>query len=155
MMVGVGTVLADDPWLTVRDGQGRSVGPQPLRVVVDSTGRTPATANVRNAEAETLVATAAEFGAGSSVDLAGLLTELYHRGRRHVLLEGGPRLATAMLDGHLIDEILIYMAPLVLGAGHQAFHGSAVATLAEAHRARLRAVDRLGPDVRLRYSLSS
>jgi len=154
VMVGIGTVLADDPSLTVRDGQGRPVGHQPLRVVVDSTGRTPKTANVRNGEAQTLVATAAEFGGKPSVDLSALLMELYHRGRRHVLLEGGPRLATAMLDAHLIDEILVYVAPLVLGAGHQAFHGSAVATLADAHRARLRAVDRFGPDVRLRYSLT-
>jgi diaminohydroxyphosphoribosylaminopyrimidine deaminase/5-amino-6-(5-phosphoribosylamino)uracil reductase len=155
MMVGIGTVLADDPLLTVRDAQGRPAGSQPLRVVVDSTGRTPAAANVRNADAETFVATAADFGGGPSVDLAALLADLYHRGRRHVLLEGGPRLATAMLDSHLIDEIVVYIAPLVLGAGRQAFDGSAVTTLAEAHRARLRGVDRLGPDVRLSYSVGS
>ena len=124
-------------------------------MVVDSTGRTPTAANVRNADAETFIATAADFGGGSSVDLAALLADLYHRGRRHVLLEGGPHLATAMLDGRLIDEIVVYIAPLVLGAGRPAFDGSAVATLAQAHQARLRAVDRLGPDVRLRYSLGS
>ncbi|MET3806338.1 diaminohydroxyphosphoribosylaminopyrimidine deaminase/5-amino-6-(5-phosphoribosylamino)uracil reductase [Nakamurella sp. UYEF19] len=153
MMVGVGTVLADDPLLTVRDAEGRPVVRQPLRVVIDSPGRTPAEAKVRNADAETLIATAAEFGNGSRVDVAAVLHELYRRGRRHVLLEGGPRLATAMLDEGLVDEILFYVAPLVLGSGRSVLDGSAVGTLADAHPAQLRAVDRFGPDVRLRYSL--
>jgi diaminohydroxyphosphoribosylaminopyrimidine deaminase/5-amino-6-(5-phosphoribosylamino)uracil reductase len=59
MMVGVGTVLADDPLLTVRNTDGRPVGRQPLRVVVDSAGRTPHSAKVRNEDADTLIATAA------------------------------------------------------------------------------------------------
>ena len=153
MMVGIGTVLADDPQLTVRDERGNVAGEQPLRVIVDSTGRTPAAAKVRNTDAETFVATAADFGGNDTVDLTALLAELYRRGRRHILLEGGPRLATAMLDGALVDEIVVYVAPLVLGAGRPAFDGGAVTTLEQAHRARLRTVDRLGPDVRLRYSM--
>lgn len=154
MMVGVGTVLADDPLLTVRDGAGRPTGRQPLRVVVDSTARTPRGAKVRNADAETFIATTVDFpGPGSGVDLAAVLAELYRRGRRHVLLEGGPRLATSMLDAGLIDEILVYIAPVVLGAGRSMLADGAASTLAEAHRGELRAVDRLGLDVRLRYAL--
>ena len=151
MMVGVGTVLADDPLLTVRDADGNLVGRQPLRVVIDSPGRTPSDAKVRNDDAETLIATAAEFGNGHRVDVATVLTELYRRGRRHVLLEGGPRLATSMLDAGLIDEVLVYVAPLLLGAGRSLLDGSAVNTLTAAHQAELMAVDRFGPDVRLRY----
>ena len=170
MMVGIGTVLADDPQLTVRndgvrnhgvlnhgvqDQAGRPVGAQPLRVVVDSAGRTPLTAKVRNADAETLIATAEAFGGGPRVQLDVLLSHLYRSGRRHVLLEGGPTLSTAMLDAHLVDEVLVYVAPLLLGAGRPVLDGGAVVTLADAHRADLRTVDRFGPDVRLRYRLTS
>lgn len=155
IMVGVGTVLADDPLLTVRNPAGEPVGRQPLRVVVDSAGRTPLAAKVRNTDAETVVATAAAFGGGDRVQLDGLLSQLYSTGRRHVLLEGGPTLATAMLDAHLVDEVLVYVAPLLLGAGRPVLDGGAVDTLSAAHRAELRAVDRFGPDVRLRYALNS
>ena len=154
MMVGVGTVLADDPLLTVRDGDGNLVGRQPLRVVIDSPGRTPSDAKVRNDDAETLIATASEFGNGHRVDVAAVLAELYRRGRRHVLLEGGPRLATSMLDAGLIDEVLVYVAPLLLGAGRAVLDGSAVDTLTAAHHAELMTVDRFGPDVRLRYRVT-
>ncbi|WP_197676133.1 bifunctional diaminohydroxyphosphoribosylaminopyrimidine deaminase/5-amino-6-(5-phosphoribosylamino)uracil reductase RibD [Nakamurella panacisegetis] len=153
MMVGVGTVLADDPLLTVRDADGELVGRQPLRVVIDSPGRTPSDARVRNDDAETLIATAAEFGHGRRVDVGAVLSELYRRGRRHVLLEGGPRLATSMLDAGLVDEVVVYIAPLLLGAGRSLLDGSAVDTLTAAHRAELVAVDRFGPDVRLRYTV--
>jgi diaminohydroxyphosphoribosylaminopyrimidine deaminase/5-amino-6-(5-phosphoribosylamino)uracil reductase len=155
MMVGVGTVLADDPQLTVRDVEGVPSGPQPLRVVVDSRGRTPSSARVLDDDAETWLATGTEVGADPSgrVDLDALLRRLYERGRRHVLLEGGPTLAAAFLDAGLIDEALVYLAPTLLGAGRSALSGGAVGTLADAHHAELREVDRIGPDVRLRYAL--
>lgn len=153
MVVGVGTVLADDPHLTVRDRSGHPVGRQPLRVVVDSAGRTPEGARVRDAAAETWIATAAEVGGDASgrVDLFRLMDLLYRRGRRHLLVEGGPRLAAAFLDAGLVDEVLIYLAPLALGAGRTALDGGDVVTLAQAHRLELRSVDRFGDDVRLRY----
>jgi diaminohydroxyphosphoribosylaminopyrimidine deaminase/5-amino-6-(5-phosphoribosylamino)uracil reductase len=59
-----------------------------------------------------------------------------------------------MLDAGLIDEVLVYVAPLLLGAGRSVLDGGAVGTLEAAHTAKLRAVDRFGPDVRLRYALS-
>jgi len=159
MMVGVGTVLADDPQLTARGIQdprqpnGEAAPRQPLRVVVDSGGRTPARARVLDDAAETLIATSAEFGsAGGRVDLALLLHTLYDRGRRHVLLEGGPRLAASMVDDGLVDEVLIYLAPVLLGAGTPLMDGGAVTTLADAHRFELRDATRLGPDIRLRWA---
>ena len=82
-MVGVGTVLADDPRLTTRDLRNGSLAiRQPLRVVVDSAGRTPAEARVRDGAAPTLVATAAEFGkaADGRVDLRKVLAELHAGG---------------------------------------------------------------------------
>ena len=155
MMVGVGTVLADDPQLTVRDSAGAVVGRQPLRVVVDSHGRTPAGARVLDDTAATWLATAAELGASPDgrVDLRAVLDRLQQRGQRHMLLEGGPTLATAFLDAGLVDEAIVYVAPTLLGAGRSALDGGAVGTLPDAHRAELREVARLGPDVRLRYAL--
>jgi diaminohydroxyphosphoribosylaminopyrimidine deaminase/5-amino-6-(5-phosphoribosylamino)uracil reductase len=155
MMVGVGTVLADDPRLTVRDSAGAIVGPQPLRVVIDSHGRTPADARVLDDAASSWLATVAEVGADSDgrVDIRAALDRLQQRGQRHVLLEGGPTLATAFLDAGLVDEVIVYVAPTLLGAGRSALDGGAVSTLPDAHRAELRDIARLGPDVRLRYAL--
>ncbi len=155
MLVGSGTVLADDPLLTVRDAAGRPLGRQPLRVVADSAGRTPPDARVRNGDAETWIATAAEVGGGDRVDLPRLLEMLWTRGRRHVLLEGGPRLAAAFFDAGLIDEVLAYLAPAVLGAGRSAVEGGAARTLTDAVPLELREVTRIGPDVRLRYAAGS
>jgi len=150
IMVGIGTVLADDPLLTVRNFQGGLVGTQPLRVVVDSKGRTPSGARVRNADAPTMVVTGID---GASVDLPAMMADLYAKGRRHVLLEGGPRLASGMIDAGLVDEIIVYVAPLILGCGSSVLDGGGAMTLTQAHTAELMATDRFGPDVRLRYRM--
>ncbi|WP_407940133.1 bifunctional diaminohydroxyphosphoribosylaminopyrimidine deaminase/5-amino-6-(5-phosphoribosylamino)uracil reductase RibD [Nakamurella leprariae] len=149
MLVGVGTVLADDPALTVRDADGTPVGRQPLRVVADSTGRTPSTARVRDDAAPTWIAGADEVGDGTRVDLVRLLEELYRRDRRHVLLEGGPTLAAACFDAGLVNEAVLYVAPTVLGAGRPAVDGGRLHTLAERTDGVLRSVRQVGPDVRL------
>lgn len=155
--VGIGTVLADDPQLTARSADGVPTGRQPLRVVIDSHGRTPVTARVLDDAAETLVATAARFGAGPDgrVDLGAVLDHLYRQGRRHLMVEGGPRLAAAFLDAGLVDEVLVYLAPLLLGAGLAALDGGALTTLAQARRGELVQVRRLGPDLALRYRLQA
>ena len=155
IMVGVGTVLADDPQLTARDAGGVGRGRQPLRVVLDSAGRTPPAARVLDESAPTWLATADDVGRGADgrVDAAAVLDRLFDRGRRHVLLEGGPRLAAAFLDAGLVDEAVVYLAPTLLGAGRSALDGGLVSTLGDAHRAELRELARLGPDVRLRYTI--
>ena len=142
MMVGVGTVLADDPQLTVRDPSGIVDGPQPLRVVVDSQGPNP---RARQGFSTTRPRpgwpplTRSGPGPDGRVDLLrGPATRCYQRGRRHVLLEGGPTLAAAFLDAGLVDEAIVYVAPTLLGAGRSALDGGAVGTLADAHRAELR-----------------
>lgn len=151
VMAGVGTVLADDPALTVRPADGSVPSRQPLRVVVDSLGRTPAGAQVLDGAAPTWVATAAEVGAGPDgrVDLDRLLAELFARDRRHVLLEGGPALAGAFLAAGLVDEVVGYLAPALLGDGPAALSGAGVGTIADAIRLELVDVTRVGDDVRL------
>lgn len=151
IIAGVGTVLADDPHLTVRGADGRPTGVQPLRVVVDSNGRTPAGARVRDDAADTWVATAAELGrdADGHVDLHALLAGLHARDRRLALLEGGPTLAGAFLRAGLVDRVVAYLAPTLLGAGQPALAGTGIGTLADAVALDIDDVRRVGPDVRV------
>jgi diaminohydroxyphosphoribosylaminopyrimidine deaminase/5-amino-6-(5-phosphoribosylamino)uracil reductase len=148
ILAGVGTVLADDPALTVR---ATGLVRRPLRVVVDSAGRTPSSAKVHDGAAPTWVATAAEVGAGPDgrVDLGKLLTALYRRDVRAALLEGGPTLAGAFLSAGLVDEVVGYVAPKLLGAGPAALGPAGVPTIAQALDLTVVDVTRIGPDLRI------
>ena len=152
IMVGVGTVLADDPRLTVRLAPGRD----PLRVVVDSALRLPLAAAVLadGAAPGTLVATTAgappaheaalaALGAAvlrlpatpeGQVDLAALLAALGERGARTIMVEGGARLLTALLRARLADRLVVTIAPKILGAGIEAIGDLGIADLARAIR---------------------
>ena len=151
VLVGVGTVLADDPHLTVRTPDGAPAGPQPLRVVADSEGRTPADARVRDDAAPTWVATAGEVGRGldGRLDLGALLKELLARGCQDVLVEGGPTLAAGLLRAGLVDRVVGYLAPALLGAGPAALADLGVATIGDALRLEPDDVRAVGPDVRV------
>jgi diaminohydroxyphosphoribosylaminopyrimidine deaminase/5-amino-6-(5-phosphoribosylamino)uracil reductase len=152
VLVGVGTVLADNPQLTARNLRDGSLAiRQPLRVVVDSDGRTPADARVRDGAAPTWVATAAELGSPGDphVDLALLLSRLYERDVRAALLEGGPRLAGAFLAAGLVDKVVGYLAPRLLGSGSAALVDAGVGTIADAIELEFIDVARVGPDLRV------
>ena len=105
IVVGTGTVLADDPALTVRHP---GLSETPLRVVVGHR-RLPEHARVLDDAAPTLLL--------DERDTVRVLGQLFSRGVRHVLLEGGPTLAAAFLDAGLIDRVDWYVAPLILGDG--------------------------------------
>jgi diaminohydroxyphosphoribosylaminopyrimidine deaminase/5-amino-6-(5-phosphoribosylamino)uracil reductase len=148
IIAGVGTVLTDDPALTVRvPGLDR----RPLRVIVDSAGSTPAKARVNDGAAPTWVATSAEVGSGPDgrVDLEKLLGALYGRGVRAALLEGGPTLAGAFLAAGLVDEVVGYVAPKLLGAGQPALGPAGVPTITAAIDLDLTGVTQVGPDLRI------
>lgn len=160
VVAGVGTVLADDPALTVRDlpPTGDAVADAelatraPLRVVLDAAGRTPRGAAVRRGEAPTLVLTADDVGPGADggVDLEAALAVLHARGVRSVLLEGGPRLAGAFLDAGLVDRVVAYLAPALLGQGTAALVARRTgASMDAVARFTLEDVRRVGDDVRL------
>jgi diaminohydroxyphosphoribosylaminopyrimidine deaminase/5-amino-6-(5-phosphoribosylamino)uracil reductase len=140
IMVGTGTVLADDPSLTVRDAAGRLDARQPLRVVL---GRTPIppTARVLDDDADTLLLPLR--------DPAEALAVLNARQVRHVWLEGGPRLAAAFWQAGLVDEVLGYLAPALLGDGAPAVGDLGVTTMRDIHRMELIGVHRLGDDLLL------
>ncbi len=138
IMVGVGTVCRDDPRLTVRLVAGRD----PLRVVVDSTLRTPLTAAVlaQDAAPGTVLAVTDRApaakrdkvralgasvlrlpgDAGGRVDLVALLAALHERGIGSVLVEGGAQMITALLRARLVDRLAVCIAPKILGAGIEA-----------------------------------
>jgi diaminohydroxyphosphoribosylaminopyrimidine deaminase/5-amino-6-(5-phosphoribosylamino)uracil reductase len=142
VVVGSGTALTDDPQLTVRDADGRPAARQPLRVVVDRRGRLPATARVLDDAAPTHVSRAA--------GPAELLAELFDRGVRRVLLEGGPTLAAAFLRDGLVDEAVVHLAPRLLGAGPSMVGDLGIPTIASALSLAVVDVTRLGGDVEIR-----
>jgi diaminohydroxyphosphoribosylaminopyrimidine deaminase/5-amino-6-(5-phosphoribosylamino)uracil reductase len=151
IIVGVGTVLADDPHLTYRTDAGALANRQPLRVIVDSHDRTPRDARVRDGAARTWVATGAQLGTDGDghVNLRALGAALFERGCRRVLLEGGPTLAGAFLREGLVDEVVGYVAPKLLGAGKPALATAGIVTIAEAIDLELTDVRRVGPDLRI------
>lgn len=124
MMVGTGTVDTDDPALTVRDEVDEPVAHQPLRVVVGERDLAP-DRRVLDDSAETLHL--------RTRDPAAVLARLHDLGRRHVFLEGGPTLAAAFWQAGLVDEVVVYVAPMLLGAGQPAVADLGIATIADAH----------------------
>ena len=159
VVAGVGTVLADDPLLDVRPSPGH----QPLRVVVDGKGRTPLTARCLAGDHPALVVTGPLLDdAGyprtaqvpthddGELDLAALLALLKdEHGVVSVLLEGGPTLAGAFVRAGLVDRVVGYVAPALLGDGRAALGPAGVGTIGAMHRLRLDDVTRTGEDVRL------
>ncbi len=142
VLVGSGTVLIDDPQLTVRDDDGVAAAHQPLRVVVDRRGRVPGTARVRDGAADTHLSTAATP--------AGLLAELWALDVRRVLLEGGPTLAAAFLAAGLVDEVVAHLAPQLLGTGASMVGDLGISTMAQALQLDILDVTLLGRDVQVR-----
>jgi diaminohydroxyphosphoribosylaminopyrimidine deaminase / 5-amino-6-(5-phosphoribosylamino)uracil reductase len=131
IMVGAGTVRADDPALTVREVEG----PSPRRVVL---GSAPARAAVHPALEHT-------------GDLCPLLDRLGEEGALQVLVEGGAHVAHRFHTEGLVDRYVLYLAPALLGGddGVPLFAGPGVATMADVWRGRIAGVTRLGPDVRI------
>ncbi len=139
VVVGTGTVLADDPQLTVRDAPLPLTG-QPLRVVVGLRD-IPTSARVLDDSAPTMVM--------RTRDVDEVIAALGDREVRHVMLEGGPTLAAAFLGAGLIDDVVWYVAPMVLGAGPPAVADFGTTTIAEGVRLGEVRVEQIGDDARI------
>jgi diaminohydroxyphosphoribosylaminopyrimidine deaminase / 5-amino-6-(5-phosphoribosylamino)uracil reductase len=173
VLTGIGTVVADDPALTVREPDLQLYGREPLRVVFDARGQLPPHARVVTDARPTLLLTSRE-GAGLQqahgihpethlviealpVDDAGRLdpvvamARLCERECNEVLVEGGPRLAGSFVAAGLVDELVVYLAPAVLGdTARPCFElPRPLQSLAEGRRFRFHDVRQVGPDVRL------
>lgn len=138
IVVGTGTVIADDPSLTARDADGTLLPDQPAPVVI---GYTPLPADAalrRHPRSPRTFATH---------DLAAVLAALGETGAHRVFVEGGPTLASAFLRAGLADEVLAYVAPVLLGGDRLALTDIGVDTIDAARRLTVAAIDRLGDDL--------
>jgi diaminohydroxyphosphoribosylaminopyrimidine deaminase/5-amino-6-(5-phosphoribosylamino)uracil reductase len=137
MMVGTSTIEIDNPLLTVRDVDGVPDGVQPLRAVVGLRDLPPQS-RVFNDDAETVQL--------RTRDPREALDELFAGNSQHVFLEGGPTLAAAFLRAGLVDEIVTYVAPMLLGSGRNAVADLGIETIAGAHHFEVTDVTVLAPE---------
>ncbi|MDA8521928.1 bifunctional diaminohydroxyphosphoribosylaminopyrimidine deaminase/5-amino-6-(5-phosphoribosylamino)uracil reductase RibD [Acidovorax sp. NCPPB 4044] len=166
ILTGVGTVLADDPRLDVR---GIETPRQPWVAIVDSRLRTPPEAAVLRAQARDVVVYAAQphapreaalaahgatvvylpDGTGNRVDLGAVLRDLARRGANELHVEAGAELNGALVTAGLVDELLLYQAPRLLGAGRGISQFGPLESLADGLDLEVRSLDRVGEDIRL------
>lgn len=159
ILVGVGTVVLDDPSLRVHwDLLGEPEGRSPIRVIVDSTGRTPENARVLDGSAPTIVAVSERcvrkfpapvetIVAGETrVDLANLFVRLHGRGVRRLMVEGGAEILASVLRDGLFDRFTVYYAPWVIGGATAPplARGADASPAERSTHLRLLALDRLG-----------
>jgi 2,5-diamino-6-(ribosylamino)-4(3H)-pyrimidinone 5'-phosphate reductase len=167
ILVGVGTIVKDDPSLRVHwDLLGRAEGKSPTRVVVDSVGRTPANARVLDGTIPTIVATTERCArtfpshvrtvvAGrTTVDLLGLFVQLHALGVRRLMVEGGAEILSSVLRAGLFDRFTVYYAPVVIGGrtAPPVVTGPETGGPADTVRLRLLALDRLGEGYVVTYA---
>jgi diaminohydroxyphosphoribosylaminopyrimidine deaminase/5-amino-6-(5-phosphoribosylamino)uracil reductase len=164
VLTGAGTVLADDPRLDVRFGE---MAHQPLRVVVDSRLQTPPTARLLDppggvlivgahfdpAAAQALQDRGAEVialpGPAAKVDLAALMDELARRGVNELHVEAGHLLNASLLREALVDELLVYLAPKLIGVGREMAALGPLTRLSDAISLQFKSVERIGDDLRI------
>jgi 3,4-dihydroxy 2-butanone 4-phosphate synthase/GTP cyclohydrolase II len=168
VLVGIGTIVQDDPQLTVRMVAGAS----PMRVVLDSTARTPLTAQVLRDDAATTVITtdraddarrAALHRAGArietvpdgagGVDIGATLERLRRSGVRSMLVEGGAKVITTMLAAGVVDRIIVAVAPVIIGSGTEAVRGLGVTRVTDGIRLVNRSMHSVGDDVLLAWDV--
>jgi diaminohydroxyphosphoribosylaminopyrimidine deaminase/5-amino-6-(5-phosphoribosylamino)uracil reductase len=169
IMVGVNTVVADNPRLTAKGCGGRGgVGKkQPLRLIIDSKGKVPLNAHIFEPPGEVLLAVAGPFdsvrkkrlmevgaevvelpGRGGAVDIVELLKLLGKRKIVTILAEGGGKLLGSLFDHRLVDKVLAFISPVIIG-GHEALSvgGNGVDNMTKALRLRRVDIKSFGDDV--------
>lgn len=170
IVVGVGTVLADDPRLTCRTRGGRD----PVRIIVDTHGRTPTTARVvrgaKRSKAPTWIVVGADVSAAKRralkkagaqviecktknghVDPQAMLAVIYERQLRSVLVEGGPSLIGSFFDDNLVNKVHVFVAPVVIGgeAAKSSVGAQGIAELRDGWRLTDVGVEHLGADLHI------
>ena len=141
ILVGTNTVLQDDPELTARKPDGSLYEHQPLRVILGKTELSPSH-RVFNNEAETLLF--------KTHALHEVMSSLWSKNVRHLLVEGGAKVMSSFIEADLFNEILIYQAPLLVGGSNAAVAEIGISTMAEAKQLDFTEVNRLGNDILIR-----
>jgi len=169
VLVGVGTVVSDDPQLTVRMVPGAS----PVRVVLDSTLRTPSTARVLDDAAATILFTTDRATPGrvdelrarqigvrlvpacpGGADLTSALTDLHATGVRSLLVEGGAKVITSVLAEGLADRLIVAVAPTIVGAGTEAIGDLGISTVASGVRLTNRSLHVMADDLLIAWDVA-
>lgn len=173
VLTGIGTVLADDPTLNARDGFGKPLGCQPLRVILDSHLKTPINARMLSAPGECVILTCnddktKQFALKKSgfvvqllpsteqgqLDLQAVVDWLGSKEINDVMVEAGSVLNGALLESNLLDELIIYIAPIILGdKGRGVFHMPALNKLAECPQFVINKIQSLGTDIKMNYDM--
>ena len=167
VIVGIGTVLNDNPRLTARDSLGVPRAKQPLRIIVDSSARVPLSAQIFHEHGPILVVTARGIGnrleslrasgiqviqlpaEDGSIDLRALLEVLGEREITSLLVEGGGTLLGSFFDFGLVDKVVAFISPVILGGKNSPspIAGIGVTTIANAIRLKRSYVNAFGEDV--------
>ncbi len=175
IMVGINTVISDNPKLTVHKIDAK-LEDNPVRIIVDSRARTPIAAKVTNNDSKTIIAVANNykhdfitsnrydalkqradifFSGTNKVDLSALLDYLYQKGIKLLMLEGGSTLNFEMIKQGLIDEIRVAIAPMIVGGidAKTLFGGSGFDTIDEAVSLEFIDSKIIGDDLVLKYNV--
>jgi diaminohydroxyphosphoribosylaminopyrimidine deaminase/5-amino-6-(5-phosphoribosylamino)uracil reductase len=140
ILVGTGTAMLDDPELTARKADGTLFETQPLRVVLGER-ELPSSLRIFNSDAETITL--------RTQSIHGALDDLYQKGIKHVMVEGGPTLASRFVQLDLVDEFLVYLAPKLLGGQNLSIGSIDVPSIDKAKQLEFFKIEQLGEDVLL------
>lgn len=165
IMVGVGTILSDNPRLTARDENDSPLKRQPIRIVVDNSGRTPRTAQIFSEPGNSIIATTLEVSKSSSkipstewiqfpekeghVDLQSLIQHLAKKGISNILVEAGGTLSGSMFEQGLVDKVVAFVSPIIVGGrtAPSPVAGQGLDKISQALRLTRVRVERFGADL--------
>ena len=163
ILVGIGTVLEDNPNLTIKNND--DMNNNPVRVVLDTNGRTPLDYNVLNDHAKTIIAVGNDFNGESignseiikcgdeEINLKLLIEKLFDKGIKKILVEGGETVLWSFINENLFDEINIFVASLIVGGEKTptAVGGEGFTTKMETLKLSLEDAEKLGNGILLKY----
>ena len=162
ILVGIGTILADDPSLTVKKKYVPNAK-NPLRIVLDSKGMTPESAKVLNDEAPTLIAVSQRCRKKSigkadiaicgreRIELPLLMKELEKRSIKRLMVEGGGGTIWSFIKKGYFDELIVFVGSIVIGGGPTMADGSAIKSLEETVKLKIDSVERFGSGILVKY----
>ena len=163
ILVGIGTVIEDNPRLIIKNNKNLSTNP--VRVVLDTNGRTPINSNVLDDKSRTIIAVGNHFAGeipGNSevikcgdeqIDIELLMEKLYERGLKNILVEGGENVLWSFLNQNLFDEINIFVASLIVGGAKTptVAGGSGFTNKIDTLQLKLKGAEKIGNGILLKY----
>ena len=164
ILVGIGTVIEDNPRLIIKNNKDLSTNP--VRIVLDTNGRTPKNSNVLDDKSRTIIAVGNHFTGeipGNSdiikcgeeqIDIKLLIEKLYERGIKNILVEGGENVLWSFLNQNLFDEINLFVASLIIGGEttQTVAGGPGFTNKIDTLQLKLKKAKRIGDGILLKYA---